>query len=61
MNNIDLSNLSQIIVDAIFDNGLDKNLRKEILDNIPDEHYDTACQVFHATRQAYFQLGLSVR
>lgn len=60
MKNIELSNLSQIIVDSIFDNELDHHLRKKILDDIPEEHYDIACQVFHETRTAYFQLGLTL-
>jgi len=56
--NLNLSNLSQILADGIFDQNLDSDLRKKILDNIPEKYYDVACDVFNETRQAYFELGL---
>jgi hypothetical protein len=57
---LDLERLSKIILEGIFENELDNQLRKEILGNVPDEHYDWVCQVFHETRHAYFRLGLEV-
>ena len=60
MIDIDLSNLSQIIVDGIFDRELDSNLRRKILGDIPEEHYEIVCEVFHATREAYFELGFTL-
>ena len=58
--NIDFNKISQILIESIFDHELDNGLRKQILDGVPDEHYDTACQVFHETRKAYFQLGFTL-
>lgn len=60
MIDIDLSNLSRILLESISNNELDKNIRKKILDNIKDEHYDIACNVFNQTSQAYFNLGLKI-
>ena len=57
MINIDLSDLSQIIVDGIFSRELDKQIRIDILDNVLEEHYDIACEVFHETHQIYFEQG----
>lgn len=60
MKGIDLRNLSQILLDGIFDNELDNGLRKKILDEVPEENYDMACQIFHQTRKEYFELGLNL-
>ena len=60
MTNIEISNLSQIILDGITDEGLDKDIRREILDEITEEHYDIACEVLNRTSEAYFELGLKV-
>ena len=50
---------SQILFDGICDNGLDKEIRKEILDSIKDEkHYEIACNVLNQAGRAYFELGL---
>jgi len=57
MINIDLSHLSQIILDGIFDQELDKQIRATILDTVSDKQYDIACEVFHKARQVYFDLG----
>jgi len=57
MTNIDLNTISQIILNGIFDQELDKQIRIDILDNIPDKHYEVACAVFNATRQVYFDFG----
>jgi len=57
---LDLRAISEILVENIFDNELDINIRKEILNNVPDEHYDIACQVFHETRKTYFHLGFTL-
>ena len=58
--NIDLSKISKILTDGVFDEELDYDLRKQILDDIPDQHYDIACDVFNAARKAYFELGLTI-
>jgi len=61
MRKINISNLSQILFDGICDNGLDTDIRKEILDSIKDEkHYEIACDVFNQTSKAYFNLGLKI-
>jgi len=57
MTNIDLKALSQIILDGIFDQELDKQIRIDILDKAPEEHYELACEVFHKARPIYFDLG----
>jgi len=57
MVNIYLKDLSQIILNGIFDQDLDKQIRIAILDAIPEKHYDIACNVFHEARQVYFDLG----
>ena len=57
MVNIDLNNLSQIILNGIFDQELDKEIRITILDNVPNKQYEIACEVFHKARQLYFDLG----
>ena len=57
---LDLQTLSEIIQDGIFDKGLDNHLRLEILDKVTEEDYEKACEIFHATRIAYFKLGLEV-
>ena len=57
MKNIDLSNLCQIILDGIFYQELDKPIRKDILDNVPEEHYEMACEVFNEAHQIYFEQG----
>ena len=57
MKNIDLSSLCQIIVDGIFVQELDRQVRVDILDNIPEEHYEVACEVFNEARQIYFEQG----
>lgn len=54
---IDLSNLSQIILNGIFDQELDKQIRVKILDTVPEKQYHVACEVFHEARQIYFDLG----
>ena len=59
MTKIDLSILSQILFDGICDNGLDKDIRKEILDNIKnEEHYKIASNILNQAGRAYFNLGL---
>jgi len=55
MTSIEISNLSQIILDGIT---LDKDIRREILDEITEEHYDIACEVLNRTSEAYFRLFL---
>ena len=57
MVSIELSNLSQIILNGIFDRELDKQIRIEILESIPEKHYEMACEVFHEAREVYFDLG----
>jgi len=57
MINIDLKVLSQIILDGIFNQELDKEIRIDILDNVPEEHYEVACGVFNDARPIYFDLG----
>jgi len=57
MTNIDLGVLSQIILDGIFDRELDKQIRTDILDNVPEKQYELACKAFLATRQAYFDFS----
>ena len=57
MTTIDLKALSQIILNGIFDQELDKENRINILDNVPDKQYEIACAVFHKARQIYFDLG----
>jgi len=54
---IELSSLSQIILDGIFDKELDQQIRIDILDHIPEKHYKIACEVFHEAREVYFDLG----
>ena len=57
MTNVDLKTLSQIILDGIFNQELDKEIRIDILDNVPEEHYEVACGVFNDARPIYFDLG----
>jgi len=54
---IDLSNLSQIILNGIFDQELDNQIRVDILGNVPEELYEMACDIFHEAREVYFDLG----
>jgi len=54
---IELTKLSQIILDGIFDQELDKEIRIKILDTVPEKQYDLACEVFHKARPIYFDLG----
>ena len=60
METINLNNLSEIIVEGIFDRELDSDLRKKILDDYSEEQDKVASQVFHATRKEYFELGLKL-
>jgi len=57
MINILLTDISQIILNGIFERELDKQLRKKILARVPDKHYNIACEVYHEARVAYFDLG----
>jgi len=57
MVNLDLNILSQIILNGIFDQELDKEIRMKILGIAPEKQYDLACEVFHKARQIYFDLG----
>jgi len=54
---VDLESISQIILKGIFDKELDKQIRIDILDNVPEEHYEMACGIFHDAREVYFDLG----
>lgn len=54
---IELNNLSQIILSGIFDKEFDKQIRVDILGNVPEKHYEMACGIFHEARELYFDLG----
>jgi len=57
---INLNTLSQILLDGMLDRALDKSLSEKILGNVSDEDYDLACNIYHETLQAYFELGLKL-
>jgi|GEM_PF-1771344 len=60
MINLDVSNLSEILIEGIFDRELDIDLRRKILDDVPEEQDEIVCQIFHETRKEYFELGLKL-
>lgn len=60
MKKIDLSNLSQILFDGITDKGIDKDIRKRVLNNIGKKHYNIACKVFNQAGKEYLELGLKI-
>jgi len=60
LNEIDLKNLSRILIDGIADKGIDIDIRKKILSNIESKHYNVACDVLNQASDEYFRLGLEV-
>ena len=57
---MDLKNLSEILVEGIFDRELDSELRKKILDDTSEEQDGIVCQMFNETRKEYFTRDLKL-